>query len=151
MDKSVGIVADELSIKKALAPLPEDFDPTAVIKDAVPPVVESNGNGNGSVHAVTKMSENKNKREIVLGKNVHTSCLEVTEPDADDEMTGDREAHMASVLARYRKSLVERTKHHLGMTMSVTQMASSGAFLMAVLCSVRCVVKVIHNGKGLFM
>ena len=37
-----------------------------------------------------------------------------TETDADDELTGDREAHMASLLARYRKSLLERTKHHLG-------------------------------------
>uniref|UniRef100_A0A7N2MWK4 Serine decarboxylase n=1 Tax=Quercus lobata TaxID=97700 RepID=A0A7N2MWK4_QUELO len=35
-------------------------------------------------------------------------------PDTEDELTGDREAHMASVLARYRKSLLERTKHHLG-------------------------------------
>lgn len=54
-------------------------------------------------------------REIVLGKNVHTTCFEVTEPDADDESTGDKDAYMASVLARYRKTLVERTKHHLGM------------------------------------
>ncbi|KAK4271214.1 hypothetical protein QN277_019938 [Acacia crassicarpa] len=110
MDRSVGIVADESSIMKAVEPLPEDFDPTAVIKDPVPPVVENNG----SVRGVTKMREDKSKREIVLGRNVHTSCLEVTEPDADDEMTGDRDAYMASVLARYRKSLMERTKHHLG-------------------------------------
>ncbi|CAN6438984.1 unnamed protein product [Victoria cruziana] len=54
------------------------------------------------------------KREIVLGRNVHTMCLEVTEPEADDEITGDREAYMAGVLARYRKSLIERTRHHLG-------------------------------------
>jgi histidine decarboxylase len=77
-----------------IEPLPEDFDPTTVIKEPVPPVVKN--------------------REIVLGRNVHTTCLAVTEPDADDELTGDREAYMASVLARYRKSLLERTKHHLG-------------------------------------
>lgn len=40
--------------------------------------------------------------------------LEVTEPEADDESTGDKDAYMASVLARYRKLLLERTKHHLG-------------------------------------
>jgi histidine decarboxylase len=50
----------------------------------------------------------------VLGRNVHTTCLEVTEPEANDESTGDKEAYMASVLARYRKNLMERTKHHLG-------------------------------------
>lgn len=62
-----------------------------------------------------KESGKNESREIVLGKNVHTTCLAVTEPDADDEITGDRDAYMASVLARYRKSLIERTKHHLGM------------------------------------
>jgi histidine decarboxylase len=54
------------------------------------------------------------KREIVMGRNVHTSCFAVKEPDADDEVTGEREAAMASVLALYRRSLVNRTKHHLG-------------------------------------
>lgn len=81
---------------------PEDaqaFDPIAVVSEAVPPAVEGG----------------ESTRKIVLGKNVHTTCLEVTEPDADDESTGDKEAHMASVLARYRKTLLERTKYHLGM------------------------------------
>ncbi|CAA6660522.1 unnamed protein product [Spirodela intermedia] len=40
--------------------------------------------------------------------------LRITEPEADEELTGDREAYMASVLAKYRRNLVERTKHHLG-------------------------------------
>uniref|UniRef100_A0ACD5URK3 Uncharacterized protein n=1 Tax=Avena sativa TaxID=4498 RepID=A0ACD5URK3_AVESA len=53
-------------------------------------------------------------REIVLGRNVHASCFAVKEPDADDEDTGEREATMAAVLARYRRSLIERTKRHLG-------------------------------------
>ncbi|KAL5697816.1 histidine decarboxylase [Ranunculus cassubicifolius] len=92
----VEVYPNELNGNGKLEPLPEEIDPTAVI----PPVHDENG--------VAK------KREIVLGRNIHTSCLAVTEPDADDEVTGDREAHMASVLARYRKSLVEGTKHHLG-------------------------------------
>lgn len=79
------------------------FDPTAVVSEAMPPVVESDG------------EDGEGTRKIVLGKNVHTSCFEVTEPDADDDSTGDKDAYMASVLARYRKTLVERTKHHLGM------------------------------------
>lgn len=54
------------------------------------------------------------KREIALGRNIHTSCLEVTEPEDDDDIAGDHDAHMASVLARYRKSLTERTEYHLG-------------------------------------
>ncbi|KAK3030360.1 hypothetical protein RJ639_038316 [Escallonia herrerae] len=79
--------------------LPEDFDP------ATPPpaAVESNGVGGG-----------RKEGEMVLGRNVHTTCLSVTEPDEDDESTGDKDAYMAGVLARYRKTLVERTKHHLG-------------------------------------
>lgn len=80
----------------------ESFDPTAVVPEPVPSVVESNG------------EDGEKRREIVLGRNVHTTCLEVTEPDADDESTGDKDAYMASVLARYRKTLIERTKHHLG-------------------------------------
>ncbi|PWA50768.1 hypothetical protein CTI12_AA469730 [Artemisia annua] len=84
--------------------LPDDFDPTTVINDILPPVAIDAKLVNGI----------EKPREIVLGRNVHTSSLEVTEPDADDEVTGEREAYMASVLARYRKSLLERTKHHLG-------------------------------------
>lgn len=81
----------------------ESFDPSAVVAEQVPPVVDSSTDDDG-----------EKKRDIVLGKNVHTTSLEVTEPDADDESTGDKEAHMASILARYRRTLVERTKHHLG-------------------------------------
>lgn len=78
----------------------EKFDPTAVVAEPLPPVVTSN--------------DKANDREIVLGRNVHTTCLTVTEPDVDDEFTGDKDAYMASVLARYRKTLLERTKCHLG-------------------------------------
>lgn len=99
---SNGSLAIGKSVERLTVADAESFDPTAVVVEPVPPVVESNGE-NG-----------EKRREIVLGKNVHTTCLEVTEPDADDESTGDKEAHMASVLARYRKTLLERTKHHLG-------------------------------------
>ncbi|CAH1426208.1 unnamed protein product [Lactuca virosa] len=65
------------------------------------------------VNGGTSVNGKEKPREIVLGRNVHTSWHEITEPDDDDEVTGEREAYMASVLARYRKSLLERTKHHL--------------------------------------
>ncbi|KAL6211250.1 hypothetical protein ACLB2K_016477 [Fragaria x ananassa] len=88
--------------------LSEHFDPTAVVAEPLPPVVTTNGD------LIGKVAEDPKKREIVLGRNVHTTCLAVTEPDANDEFTGDKDAYMASVLARYRKNLMERTKHHLG-------------------------------------
>jgi len=85
---------------------PDHFDPTAVVPEPLPKVEESDGElVNG---------KSKGDREIVLGRNVHTTCLEVTEPDANDDFTGDKDAFMASILARYRKTLLERTKHHLG-------------------------------------
>ncbi|KAH9757526.1 serine decarboxylase [Citrus sinensis] len=80
------------------------FDPTAVVAEPVPPVVTENGH---------ELKHKTAEKEIVLGKNVHASCFSVTEPEADDEFTGDKEAYMAGVLARYRKTLMERTKHHL--------------------------------------
>jgi histidine decarboxylase len=109
---SVDVLGDDLSINGAVAVLPDDFDVAAIIKDPLPPVVAENGidKVEGQINA------GKERREIVLGRNIHTTCLEVTEPEADDEITGDRDAHMASVLARYRKSLTERTKYHLGLT-----------------------------------
>lgn len=81
------------------------FDPTAVVAEPVPPVVTENGH---------ELKHKTAEKVIVLGKNVHASCFSVTEPEADDEFTGDKEAYMAGVLARYRKTLMERTKHHLG-------------------------------------
>lgn len=86
--------------------LSEEFDPAAVVAEPLPPVVMANDEGEEVVK----------KGEIVLGRNVHTTCLSVTEPEANDEVTGDKDAYMASVLARYRKTLMERTKHHLGTT-----------------------------------
>ncbi|KAL4273828.1 hypothetical protein GQ457_13G010630 [Hibiscus cannabinus] len=77
-----------------------NFDPTTIEVEPLPPVV--------SEHGVEEPSEKS--REIVLGRNVHS----ITEPEVNDEQTGDKEAQMAGVLARYRRSLMERTKHHLG-------------------------------------
>lgn len=57
---------------------------------------------------------NEKPREIGLGRISYTNCFKVTEPDVDDEVTGEREAYMACVLAEYRKILAERTKHFLG-------------------------------------
>lgn len=140
-------MADEFETIEGVEPLPEDFDPTAVIKDPVPPIVENNG----SIDGEDKMSEYKHKRDIVLGRNIHTMCLEVTEPDADDEVTGDRDAYMASVLARYRKSLMERTKHHLGLTIfPLTLIAYLSAFFMFMLLN-STPIQVVHNGKTFIM
>ncbi|KAK9111258.1 hypothetical protein Scep_018777 [Stephania cephalantha] len=83
----------------------DPIDPIGLIDQAA--VTEDVERGNGE-------KKRRSSRKIVLGKNVHTSCLAVTEPETDDEVTGDRDAYMASVLARYKKTLTERTKHHLG-------------------------------------
>ena len=89
----------------------EIFNPAAVVPEPLPPLVLTNGQD--QVEYDDEIDQHK-KREIVLGRNVHTTCLAVTEPEANDEVTGDKDAFMASVLARYRKTLVERTKYHLG-------------------------------------
>ncbi|KAJ0976585.1 hypothetical protein J5N97_012059 [Dioscorea zingiberensis] len=88
--------------------LPREFDPKEI---SCPITSEANG-----------VVEENGKREIVLGRNVHTMCFTIDEPEADDEITGEKEAYMASVLARYRKSLVERTKHHLAATFSINNL-----------------------------
>jgi histidine decarboxylase len=85
----------------AADPLPMEIEPPADVMAAAAAAEAEGPAANG-------------RKEIVMGRNVHTSCFAVKEPDADDEVTGEREATMASVLALYRRSLVERTKHHLG-------------------------------------
>ncbi|KAL0793665.1 hypothetical protein Bca101_065042 [Brassica carinata] len=96
--------------------LSEDFVPTALINEPLPwPVT----NGTRADHEEDNPKKMKvinggGEREMVLGRNVHTTSLAVTEPESNDEFTGDKEAYMASILARYRKTLVERTKYHLG-------------------------------------
>ncbi|CAM6104716.1 unnamed protein product [Calypogeia fissa] len=71
----------------------------------------SNGNG---VRFNSGALQSQDSDTLVLGKNFHELSLAITEPEMDDEVTGDKEAYMAGVLARYRKTLVERTKYHLG-------------------------------------
>lgn len=105
------------SLKRSLPPpsslamsnaLPDEI-PLDCLKTVLPPLV--NGpNSVGNDHEVVGR-DNKN---FVLGKNMHGSSLEITEPDHDDEVTGEKDAYMAGVLARYRKSLTEKTKYHLG-------------------------------------
>ncbi|RWW58317.1 hypothetical protein BHE74_00034887 [Ensete ventricosum] len=103
---SVGNGLMDLCHKGKVEPLPKEFDPTDIVEPMPAVDLESLGGDEGS---------GKN-REIVLGRNVHTMCFTIKEPEVDDEVTGEREAYMASVLARYRRSLIERTKHHLGTT-----------------------------------
>ena len=47
-----------------------------------------------------------------------SSSYAITEPSMDDEITAEKEASMASVLATYRETLVERSKYQLGKTFS---------------------------------
>jgi len=108
-------------VKRSLPP------PVAIVKsEALPdeisldclktvlPCLENGPNGGCDVK--------KDIKNFVLGKNMHGSSLEITEPDHDDEVTGEKEAYMASVLARYRKSLTEKSKYHLG-TQTLTSFA----------------------------
>lgn len=87
-----------------------EFDPTAVLAEPVPLVVTDNG----GIHEIVEEKIAETERGIVLGKNVHTTCLTVTEPEANGEFSGDKEAYMAGVLARFRETMMERTQHHLG-------------------------------------
>jgi len=88
--------------------LPEEilFDS---LKKTVLPALVNGQNGEAGDDVVMEQT-----KDFVLGKNIHGTCLEITEPEMDDEVTGDREAYMAGVLSRYRKTLVEKTKYHLG-------------------------------------
>ncbi|KAG4999564.1 serine decarboxylase 1-like isoform X1 [Glycine soja] len=107
---SVDVLAHDSSINGTMKQWPEDFNSMTIMRDHVTLTIGENGIGNGVVQNGTENGE----RKIVLGRNIHTTCLEVTEPDIDDEVTGEREAYMAGVLAKYKKSLTERTNYHLG-------------------------------------
>ncbi|KAF9682737.1 hypothetical protein SADUNF_Sadunf05G0139700 [Salix dunnii] len=97
--EAVGAVSVHVNGKPEI----EDFHLSAVVQpEPLPPTVtEENG-------------DKKNGKEIVLGRNVHTTCHEVTEPEHNDEFTGDRDAYMAIVLARHRENLMDKTKYPLG-------------------------------------
>ncbi|GJR35005.1 serine decarboxylase-like protein [Tanacetum coccineum] len=103
MAGGIDVMLRDLNLDKVES-LPEDYDPTTVINDLLLHVA----NDVKLVNGIEKPTE------IVLGRNAYSSCLEVTEPDADDEVTCEREAYTASVLATYQKYLLERNKHHLG-------------------------------------
>lgn len=111
MVESFDALSSDSSINGTMKTLPKDFDSTAFIRDHVPITVGENDIGNGEA----QIGGENGERRIVLGRNIHTMCLEVTEPDIDDEVTGEREAYMASVLAKLKKSLTERTHFHLGL------------------------------------
>ncbi|KAI3774543.1 hypothetical protein L1987_49101 [Smallanthus sonchifolius] len=73
MAGSIDVMLRELNLE-TVESLPDDFDPTTVINDPVPPVADDCSGVNGE-----KLVNGKEQpREIVLGRNVHTSCLEVT-------------------------------------------------------------------------
>ncbi|KAG0578732.1 hypothetical protein M758_4G043000 [Ceratodon purpureus] len=88
-------------------PLPEEI-PFESLQTVLPALVNGQ-DGEAGDDVVVEQTQ-----DFVLGKNIHGTCLEITEPEVDDEVTGDRDAYMAGVLARYRKTLVEKTKYHLG-------------------------------------
>ncbi|GJV81325.1 serine decarboxylase-like protein [Tanacetum coccineum] len=102
MAGGIDVMLRDLNLDKVES-LPEDFDPMTVINDFLLHVAND----------VKLVNGTEKPTEIVLGRNLHSSCLDVTEPDADDEVTGEREAYTASVLATYQKYLLERNKHHL--------------------------------------
>lgn len=94
--------------------------------------LESSAVGN-KVSSKRRIDGEDDAREIVMGRNVHTTCLSITEPNDDDEFTGDKDAYMASVLARYRKNLVERTSNHLG-THNCVSPSNINRYLCCVIC-----------------
>lgn len=62
----------------------------------------------------TMWCRRKRRTSFALGKDIHKTCLAITEPKLDDEVTGDRVVYMAGVLAPYYEKLVEKTKHFVG-------------------------------------
>jgi len=112
-------------MKRSLPPLviKSEALPDEIPLDCLMTVLPSLPNGpNGGCDVVM------DKKSFVLGKNMHGSSLEITEPDHDDEITGEKEAYMAGVLARYRKSLTEKTKYHLG-AQALTSLCSAFALI----------------------
>ena len=68
--------------------------------------------------AETDEAEEVKAAEVNDSSSSSSSSYAITEPSMDDEMTGEKEASMASVLATYRETLVERSKYQLGKTFS---------------------------------
>ncbi|BBN18075.1 serine decarboxylase [Marchantia polymorpha subsp. ruderalis] len=114
----VKAVASSLLDSAPVASLPEDI-PLDALKVICPSDLgkEISSSSEDEADVVTKANGAASKVDsdtLVLGKNFHDFCLTITEPEFDDDVTGEKDAYMAGVLARYRKTLVERTKYHLG-------------------------------------
>ncbi|KAG2328644.1 hypothetical protein Bca52824_011372 [Brassica carinata] len=75
-----------LAMSEKFEILSDDFDPTAVVTEPLPSPVTNGGGGGGG----------GGEREMVLGRNVHTTSLAMTEPSRTTKFTGDKEAYMAS-------------------------------------------------------
>lgn len=97
-----------------------NFDEHPVFVEPLPPLAGSKDGDLNGEHAAE--ADENGKREIVLGRNVHTTCYAITEPFDDEDFTGDKEAYMASILARYRMNLIERTRYHLGFSFFETRL-----------------------------
>jgi hypothetical protein len=63
--------------------------------------------------------EHGRPRKFVMGRNMHGSCLQITEPELNDKDTGEKEAYMAAILAQYKEILIEKTNFHLGVCVCV--------------------------------
>ncbi len=105
----------------AAEPLPEEIPLEALKKTvlpspapALPPVVVEITNGCGG-----SGDEHGHPRKFVMGRNMHGSSLQITEPELDDKETGEKEAYMSAVLAQYKEILIEKTKFHLGVCVCV--------------------------------
>eukprot|EP00252_Welwitschia_mirabilis_P016973 TRINITY_DN37751_c0_g1_i1.p1 TRINITY_DN37751_c0_g1~~TRINITY_DN37751_c0_g1_i1.p1 ORF type:complete len:503 (+),score=82.67 TRINITY_DN37751_c0_g1_i1:257-1765(+) len=104
-----------VSSPDGLEPLPKEFDSVEICSPlaSAPTCEHFEGNSSDIAESIPFVN-GKGNGEIVLGRNIHTSSLPIVEPDVDDDITGEREAYMASILAKYRRNLIDRTKHHLG-------------------------------------
>ena len=74
MSGSIDMMLRNLNLE-TIEYLTEDFDSTTVINDHLPPIVDDASHING-LKSINRKEETK---EIILGRNVHTTCLEVTE------------------------------------------------------------------------
>jgi hypothetical protein len=124
LKKSRGVPDSGVSSPLATAePLPEEIPLEALKKTvlpspapALPPVVVeiTNGCGGGG-----SGDEHGRPWKFVMGRNMHGSCLQITEPELNARETGEKEAYMSAVLAQYKEILIEKTKFHLGVCVCV--------------------------------
>jgi hypothetical protein len=105
----------------AAEPLPEEIPLEALKKMVMPspapapapaPVIVEIANGFGGGGG--SGDEHGYPRKFVMGRNMHGSSLQITEPELNDKDTGEKEAYMSAVLEQYKEILIEKTKFHLG-------------------------------------